>query len=182
MKILLSGRPGSGKTTAVKKLSSLSPLPVSGFLTAEIKKSGRRMGFSIGSLPGLEKVATLAHREMESNYRVGPYGVCPEALDPFIDEMERFLGTEKAGATLFLIDEIGKMELFNPRFLPLVREILETPDIPVVATILAASNPQTDPLKKIPGIRLIEVSRENRDQLPAKLAQKIGGEKNAGEK
>lgn len=182
MKVLLSGRPGAGKTTVVKKLSSISPLPVSGFLTAEIRERGRRIGFTISSLPGAEKNATLAHREMESTYRVGPYGVCPESLDPFIDEMESYLRTEKARDTLFLIDEIGKMELFNHRFLPLVRKILETPGIPVVATILAASHPQTDPLKKIRGIRLIEVYRENRDQLPLKLAQKIGGEKNAGER
>ena len=57
--ILLSGAPGIGKTTLVKKTLDYIKIKAGGFYTQEIKKGGRRLGFEIVTLDG-EK-AVLAH-------------------------------------------------------------------------------------------------------------------------
>ncbi len=176
MKILLTGKPGTGKTTVVEKLSSCSPFPACGFLTCEIREGGQRKGFSIEPLGFQMGKATLAHKDYPSSHRVGSYGVFPEVLDPFITEIRKKLNSEVASQTLFLVDEIGKMELFNQDFFPLVEKLLKTPEIKVVATILAARNPRTDSLKAIRGVKIIEVTPQNRKALPAQMAQEMGGE------
>jgi nucleoside-triphosphatase len=40
----------------------------------------------------------------------------------------------KQDTDLFIIDEVGKMELFSPAFFPAVMRVMES-DIPVLATI-----------------------------------------------
>jgi nucleoside-triphosphatase len=60
MRILLEGRPGAGKSTVVRRLADRlgeDGIPVSGFLTEEIRESGRRLGFSLERLaiPALEQ-------------------------------------------------------------------------------------------------------------------------------
>jgi len=52
MNILLTGRPGVGKTTLIKKLIDLVPLSKGGFYTEEIRKGKERIGFSLTTLDG----------------------------------------------------------------------------------------------------------------------------------
>jgi nucleoside-triphosphatase len=50
VRLLIAGRPGSGKTTAVSRLAALlreAGLPVGGFVTTELRERGRRVGFEI---------------------------------------------------------------------------------------------------------------------------------------
>ncbi len=72
--LLLTGVPGIGKTTALKKVvASLADKKMRGFLTAEIREHGRRVGFEIRDFDG--QTVTLAHIDIESAHRVGRYGV-----------------------------------------------------------------------------------------------------------
>ncbi|MGB9847403.1 MAG: nucleoside-triphosphatase, partial [Desulfotomaculales bacterium] len=66
------------------------------------------------------------------------------------------------------IDEIGKMELFNPEFRETVLAALNS-SFPVVATVLAKPHPFCDALKRRRDVRLIEVNRANREKLPEEL-------------
>jgi nucleoside-triphosphatase len=50
--VLLSGKPGCGKTTVVRKTVERLPLPVGGFYTREMRMAGRRLGFEIVTLDG----------------------------------------------------------------------------------------------------------------------------------
>ena len=52
-RLLLEGRPGSGKTTAVARLVELlrgEGLAVTGFLTRELRERGERVGFTLETL------------------------------------------------------------------------------------------------------------------------------------
>lgn len=133
--ILLTGRPGIGKTTVVQAVARLFPGEVSGFVTGEIRERGTRKGFSITSVEG--KSAVMAHVDFRSPIRVGKYGVDVPAFERITLPALRGALREKR---IVVIDEIGKMELASPRFREAVREALEYDRI-VVATIMQHRHP-----------------------------------------
>lgn len=164
-KVLLTGRPGVGKTTVLIRLAALLGREAAGFYTAEIREEGRRAGFEIVTLGGPR--AVLAHVWSASRRRVGKYGVEAENLALAVNELERALneGEEK----YLLIDEIGKMELFSPAFQEIVRRSFSAPN-PVAATIMAGPHPFCDALKRQAGVYLVTVTPANRDRLPGELS------------
>jgi nucleoside-triphosphatase THEP1 len=65
MRILLEGRPGAGKSTVARHLADRlrkEGIAVNGFVTEEIRESGRRLGFSLERLGGERGV--LAHVDL----------------------------------------------------------------------------------------------------------------------
>lgn len=162
-KILLTGRPGMGKTTVLVRTSEMYAGNAGGFYTTEIREGGRRVGFEIVTLCG-EK-AVLAHVHSDSRYRVGKYGVEIENLALALAELRKALACENC---CLFIDEIGRMELFSAAFLEVVLACFQAPN-PLVATIMARPHPFCDALKQRPDIRLITVTHENRDHLPREL-------------
>jgi nucleoside-triphosphatase len=72
-----------------------------------------------------------------------------------------------------VIDEIGKMELFSPRFREAVLEAIRSPK-PVLATITKRPNPFADRLKAMQGVVLIEVTPMSRDALPQRIREMLG--------
>src|SRR5262245_30742609 len=128
--LLLTGPPGCGKTTAVLRLSErLRDLRLAGFYTQELREDGRRVGFEAVGLSGNR--AVLAHVGSRSPQRVGRYGVDPNMLAGLV---ESELGKPEAAADVFLIDEIGRMELLCPGFVEAVPRLLDGP-VPVLATV-----------------------------------------------
>ena len=56
---LLTGRPGTGKTSIIKQVAADPRIKADGFFTEEIRERGTRVGFRLVTLDGLETV--LAH-------------------------------------------------------------------------------------------------------------------------
>ncbi|KAL6074419.1 Hypothetical ATP-binding protein, containing DUF265 domain [Balamuthia mandrillaris] len=193
--VLLTGPPGVGKTTAVEtfvsKWQQRSPSSCFGFVTKEIRKQqgrGRaREGFKIETLHHKQTVV-LAHENIHSSkHRVGKYGVDVEALDhAVLPELSVAAIAAAASAqqqqerkepTLIVIDEIGKMECFSRQFCSLVEQLVEHVAEPanhcfMVGTIaLRTTIPFIEGLKRRDGdvLELWHVSRENRQQVPARL-------------
>ena len=163
-KVLLTGRPGCGKTTLIKRVVNELALPASGFYTEEIRKRGRRVGFKIITLDGEE--AVLAHVDFNTKQRVGKYGLDLHALES--------IGTEAIciamrARQLLVIDEIGPMEIRSRIFCDVVDEALESGK-PILGTITARSFPFTNGIKKRHDITLIEVRPKNREQLVSELS------------
>ena len=161
--ILLTGRPGVGKTTLMKRLVGfLGRESLAGFYTAEIRVHGQRQGFQAVTFSGQETV--LAHVNIKSRQRVGRYGVDVAAFEKLVlPEMAR-------RADLMLIDEIGKMECFSTGFISAVRRLLDGPTS-VLATIATAGGGFIAEAKVRPDVEILHVTRENRDELPNRVAR-----------
>jgi nucleoside-triphosphatase len=140
----------------------LGDLRRAGFYTQEIREQGQRVGFEAVSLSG--RRALLAHVRSRSRHRVGRYGVEPEQLEPLVQEELARPGA----ADVYLIDEVGKMELFCPAFVDTVPRLLDGA-VPVVLTVARKGQGPIAQVKARADVRLVTVNDENRDGLPEEL-------------
>jgi nucleoside-triphosphatase len=161
--LLISGRPGVGKTTLIRRLAEALGTQAGGFYTEEIRGPEGRLGFRLVTLDGEE--ATFAHVKLarRTPHRVGRYGVDVGVLDRIGVEALIRASRQKE---VILVDEIGKMELYSARF----REVLEElagGQKPLIATITKASHPWAEAFKRRPSTTLWEMTVANRDLLVA---------------
>jgi len=155
---LLCGPPGVGKTTLIREAVSSLGQTAGGFYTREIRNHGARQGFEIVTLD--ERTGVLAHVEFQSPCRVGKYGVAVGNLE---DIGVAALRQATRECDLVVVDEIGKMELFSLAFREAVREALDSGKR-LLGTIMLASHPWADHLKRDARVEVVAVSRANRNQ------------------
>ena len=165
--MLLTGRPGCGKTTLIKRVVNKLALPAGGFYTEEIREGGQRVGFKIVTLDGKE--AIFAHVDFKTRERVGKYGLNLSALEAVGVKAIRESGRAQQ---LVVTDEIGPMELRSAIFRDAVSEALDS-NVPILATITARSLPFADAIKKRPDVIVIEVRQDNREQLASELSDQF---------
>jgi nucleoside-triphosphatase len=166
-KVLLTGRPGCGKTTLIKRVVNNLPQRAGGFYTEEIRDRGRRSGFKIVTLDGDEVV--FAHVELKTPEHLGKYRLDLSALEAVgVKAIREAVQAER----LIVIDEIGPMEIRSPIFRDAVNETLDS-ELPVLATIFARSLPFTDAIKSRPDVTVIEVRPDNREKLVLELSDRI---------
>lgn len=158
--LFLTGPPRVGKTTLI--LRALVGLPserICGFVTRELRRDGKRVGFAAETLDG--ESCVLAHVDTRSPYRVGRYCVDLAAFEalalPAIDPV-------LVSAPLIVIDEVGKMECFSARFRESVVEAVES-DRAVLATIALRGDRFIEGLKAHPEVKVLTVTQQNRDEL-----------------
>jgi nucleoside-triphosphatase len=157
--LLITGLPGVGKTTLIKKLSeALKRCHPVGFYTAEIREKGERKGFELISLEG--KKGILSHKDIRSPYRVGKYKVDVKGFEYFLSSISFF----KSSTHLIIIDEIGKMECFSDRFKNLLKEILNSGKWAIATIALKGSGLITE-VKEREDVQLFEITKKNRDSL-----------------
>ncbi|MBI4186944.1 MAG: NTPase [Chloroflexi bacterium] len=161
---LLTGKPGTGKTSIIKQVVAGLKGKAGGFYTEEIRRQGIREGFRLFTLDG--QSAILAHVDIESPYRVGKYGVDVDSLERVgVPALRRAAGD----CDLVVIDEIGKMELFSASFRETVWQII-TSGKRVLGTIMLQPHPWADAIKRLPGLELITVTRTNHREVLEKLS------------
>jgi nucleoside-triphosphatase THEP1 len=154
--ILFTGPPGCGKSTFIEKIVKRSPSSKTGFFTREIREKGIRVGFSIKTLDG--KQGVLAHKEIESPFKVGQYGVN-------VDDINRVAVPSMIPAKedqMIVIDEIGKMECFSISFKETLVRVLESKN-PILGTIALKGDPFMAKIKKRKDVHLIRITEKNRD-------------------
>jgi nucleoside-triphosphatase len=166
-KLLITGRPGSGKTTLIKRMVEKLPPPAGGFYTEEIREHGTRVGFKIVTLDGNE--AVLAHVNFTGPERVSKYGLDLRSLD---NVGVKAIYAAVAARRLVVIDEIGPMEIRSAAFRDAVIEVLEN-DIPLLATIFARPLPFTDKLRRRRDVTVMELRSDNRANLLPELLNKF---------
>lgn len=164
MKVLLTGAPGVGKTTLVKKVAQKLKGKVVGFWTEEVRdrSTGKRTGFRIEDTEGNWEV--FSSKFFTSKHLVGSYGVNVEKFEkvalPIIEKAMKEKGK------IIIIDEVGKMELFSKSFVSLVERIFSDPRTKVLATIpIRDVHPLVAWMRRHPSAVLLQMTKENRDSL-----------------
>lgn len=176
--LLLTGRPGVGKTTLVRRVAERLPKTIhpAGFYTEEIRVRGERRGFRAVTFDGAERV--MAHVDVGGRDRVGKYGVDVAAIDELAQTTLR-LHDDRA---LYVVDEIGRMECLSRRFVDAMRALLDAQRV-VLATI--GLRPSTSSVEGRVGgfiaeakaredVELWEVTRANRDALVERATAWVG--------
>ena len=162
--LLLTGPPGVGKTTVLRRAAEeLADLEIRGFFTEEIREAGQRVGFRIETSDGRSDV--LAHVKIRSPHKVSKYGVDVAALERVLSKEFSSLPSN----AIVLIDEIGKMECLSRRFVETMDRLLESAEV-LVATVALRGGGFIDEIKRRPGVVLWNIARSNRDEMPAKVA------------
>jgi nucleoside-triphosphatase THEP1 len=170
MRLFLTGSPGIGKTTLIRAvLNRLEEVKCAGFYTEEKRHKGQRIGFKIVTLDGHEgTLASIGRKEPT----VGRYSI-------HVGEFEKLvlphLDFKTNPADLYVIDEIGKMELLSQNFRIKIIDLLAQPSN-LLATIAQKGKGFIEQIKGRNDINLIEVTRKNRDHLTAQIEKRIKGE------
>ncbi len=165
-KILLTGLPGCGKTTAIMKIiDALRSDKVAGFYTQEIRQNNVRKGFSWKRLDGAD--GTLAHVDIKSRFKVGKYGV---DITGFEESVVPILDVEQTDVELFVIDEIGKMECFSEKFVAAVRRLFAS-EKSVLATVAQKGAGLISEVKNYPNTELFNLTSAGREKAVAEILQ-----------
>lgn len=167
MRLFLTGVPGIGKTTLIRAvLEQVDDVQCAGFYTEEKRSRGQRIGFGFVTLDGEEGTLASVGRNEPT---VGRYSV-------HLEEFERLalpqLDPENSSAELYVIDEIGRMELLSAKFRNKLIDLLARPTN-ILATIAKKGKGFIEQLKDRNDVELIEVTRANRDRLVKEIAEKI---------
>jgi len=159
LKIFVTGPPRIGKTTIIKKIVQFlkeKNYPLRGFYTEEIREKGNRTGFKLVTLDGRESI--FSHVDIKSPYKVGKYKVDILSLEKHLPILI------PSSEEIIIIDEIGKMECFSQKFKDFLWDLLSKSN-PLLGSISLKGNKFIEKIKHLPQVRLMEVSKENRNIL-----------------
>lgn len=157
--ILITGRPGVGKTTLIKEIAKKLGRKAAGFYTEETRRGGERVGFKIKTLDG--KTGTLSSVDTDSPYRIGRYKVnLAEFENIALPVIERALATSK----VVIIDEIGPMELFSQDFKDTVLKALDAPN-QLIATIKQKGEKFVEKIKSRADVTIFTLQPDNQERL-----------------
>jgi nucleoside-triphosphatase len=167
MRLFLTGNPGVGKTTLIRTVAErLEGITCAGFYTEETRRSGQRTGFRIVTLDGQKETLASLGRQKPT---IGKYSIHVEEFEKLA---LRNLDPATAAADLYVIDEIGKMELLSHQFRIRITELLARPTN-LLATITKKGDGFVDKVKRRRDVEIIEVTKKNRDELRDELVAKI---------
>ncbi|XP_022944673.1 cancer-related nucleoside-triphosphatase homolog isoform X2 [Cucurbita moschata] len=168
--LLVTGPPAVGKTTLIVRvfemLKASNPnLKIKGFYTREVRQGSQRVGFEVVTLDG--RTSPLASTSVSSSESlrwptVGRYKVDIASFESLaLPELQVEKDTD-----LFIIDEVGKMELFSSSFFPAVLKVLES-NTPVLASIPIPKSGRDIPgvarLRNHPEANIFTLNPSNRD-------------------
>lgn len=156
--LLLTGNPGVGKTTLIRRIAErLHGVETAGFYTEEIRRDHQRVGFRLVNLR--DGGGVIAHVNIQSPRRVSKYGVDIAAIERLVAE-----ALDVKEAQVYLVDEIGKMECLSETFVERMRQLLASGK-PLIASVALRGGGFIAEVKKLPDAELWQVTRANRDRL-----------------
>jgi nucleoside-triphosphatase len=163
---LLTGKPGIGKTRAIKRIiDALGTERCGGFYTEEVRVQETRVGFRLVTLDGQQGI--FAHVDAASPLRVGRYGVNLDCLESLgLAALYEAMATKD----LVVLDEIGPMELYSDRFKRAITDVLEGPR-PLLGTIALKAHPCLDKMKQNERVEVYTLTVDNRNSIADQLTR-----------
>ncbi len=171
IKILIRGRPGSGKSTVISLITerirnAKEDLRIGGIITPEIRFGRRRIGFKvIDVLTGDEMI--LASVSLRGP-KIGRYFVNVRGFDEFLKAHR----TSWVGSELVVIDEIGKMELLSETFRRYVLNLIDS-EKPFVGTAPYYRLPFLDEILKRKDIEVMWIKKEFAEAVASGISKRI---------
>ncbi len=169
--ILLTGRPGVGKTTLVNRVYehySKHGFKIEGLTTREVRDGAARTGFMITDLSS-GKEGWLAKKDLGTGPRVGSYVVVSDDLEKIgVAALERSMN---GAADLVIVDEIGPMEMTSTSFRNNISRVLNGRKT-VVATVKFGSRyPEVGNMWQ----RSLhwEITKENRETIYRRIIRQV---------
>ncbi len=158
--LFLTGPTRVGKSTALRRALELLP--------PELEYDGFKTYHALN-----ERAIHIARYRAECRYtpdnQIGRWGgklmlPVPEVLEAWAAELRGL-----KDRPLLVMDELGFLEKSSLAFQQAVFELLAA-DVPVIGVLRQMDIPWQKPILADPGNQIVEVTAENRDQLPEQLA------------
>ncbi|XP_030759339.1 uncharacterized protein LOC115884796 [Sitophilus oryzae] len=165
--ILITGWPGIGKTTTIKKITDNlrgRNVTFDGFYTDEIRnEANERIGFSVHMLNS-GQTGILA-KKVDNSYgigthMVGKYMVCVQDFEEMVMPMLTNFNKD-----ILIIDEIGKMELLSKRFEEAIFQSFKDRKYPIIATVTQRPSSILNRWKNDDNHYLFTVNQHNRNTI-----------------
>ena len=203
--ILVTGQPGCGKTTAVKKmvalLQSKQGVSCQGFYTEEVRDRSfsdstrtTRVGFDVVEVmkpstkggPEQQRRGVLARTSgsgLPTTYKTGKYYVDVDSFEeialPALSIRQYDNESIDNKRVIYVLDEIGRMELHSKQFPDHVRQLLSR-GVWLVGAITAPRYghrvPFCDEIASHPLVQVHNLTESNRDEVVAGLLEFIDKE------
>ena len=189
--VLVTGQPGSGKTTAVLSLVRAlqerirehsveqlkAGLRLQGFVTEEVMKGGTRIGFDVVTIPDGRRGVLSRKGGRASLPKTGQYSVD-------VDSFERLAlptlcpedDASTASSTVYVVDEIGRMELHSDKFKLSIQRLLAE-GVRLVGAITAPIYGHRvafcDAVSNTKGVEVHKLTKKVRDAVVASLTRDL---------
>lgn len=172
MNVFVTGRPGVGKTTVIRRtVEELDKMGYTcgGVSTPEIRIRGVRVGFEIIDLATNSR-GILAHVDNPAGPRIGRYKVNLNDIRRVgVNAIEEAI----KNADYIVIDEVGPMELLSRDFREAVLSAIKSRK-PVLGVLhWKAQAPLVKEVKSRSDVRVYEVTPQNRQSLHRTLVEKV---------
>lgn len=171
--IVITGKPGCGKTTLIREICRRYPDRVGGFFTDEVRIGSARDSFVLKTLDGRQGL--LAKKGMASAVKLNKYGVDLAVLETI--GIGALRGAMDEGK-IVIIDELGTLEMLSAPFRAAVADCLNGP-CRVCASIRYNAQPFTDEIRHMDDTELLQLSRDNAAQVRAVIEGWINDTDNA---
>lgn len=171
--LVVSGAPGSGKTTAVlgatRRLMEIG-FSAGGCITREIRERGKRKGFEILSLTD-GSTGILASVDIKEGPSIGKYRINLKSLK---EVAARSVEQAADISDFIVVDEIGPMELMSPEFKKAVKKALKSVK-PLLAVVhLRVKDDVAKEVRK-EAEHIFVLENENRDEVADKIFNLLSG-------
>jgi len=173
-KILLTGRPGVGKTTllieTIRELEGRG-LKVGGMISREVRAGSVRLGFEISDLASGQK-GWLAHVEQPEGPQIGKYRVnLKDLVEIGVNAINR--AASDSTISVIAIDEIGPMELYSDDFKTAVEKAVEA-EKPLIGTIhYKARSTLIDRIRSRSDVKILEITHDNRSYVKRTILNEL---------
>jgi nucleoside-triphosphatase len=137
-----------------------------GFVTEDIHQDGDRVGFMVEFDDGESRV--LSHVDYDEPH-VGKYGVDMDTMDWVVGKAANWSVTD---TDLFVVDEIGKMELHQDDFSEIVEELLES-EVDLLATIPKVGPDFVGEIQSRQDVEEVKLTEDSREEVLSELVERF---------